>query len=283
MSNARDIADSKGRVFYTSTIISNSGSYTLTAGSSYNIIAIGAGGAGGAAGNFQNVNPPNGALAAQGGGSGAICSKYVTANSDITISISLGAGGIGVDTNTTGGVTTGGSGGATTVTGPSINMSAGGGNGGQGARDTGSGSVSLPDISPAVATGGDVSFAGKIAKAISSSSGYATAQSGATPDRDSPTVSDLDNTGSGVNTTDNRDPIQGILPFTEIAVSSGGGKIYQNSGAVSNTIAGNSATSYGCGGGGITTRSGDSSTGLKDGQGGDGGPGVVVIKEYRNL
>ena len=286
MSKARDIADSGGRsdALYTTTFIKDSGSYTLTAGSSYNIIAIGGGGAGGGASIGPNVNYDIGSGCAQGGASGAICQKYVAVEgSDLTLTISIGANGVGVDSATTGTNTSlGGSGGTTTVTGTDINMTANGGSGGTALRTNGTATLTIPAMTTrATASGGDNNIDGRICGSVAATQPYRSAQIGATLITDSPAISNL-YANAGTNDNQTFTPITDSIPFAFEIGSSGMSRV-QSNGTAANDVYIGGRGDYGMGGGGAVGCSGDTSTGTKSGQGGDGGSGLVVINEYRKL
>jgi len=117
----------------------------------YRVSAMGAGGSGAAF--FRSTG--NG-LAASGGGGGGFCEKelYLALNTELTIVI--GAGGASVSTSSEGGYD-GYDGGATTVVGNGINLSAGGGGKGLYAY---AGTVTRAGGAGGVATGGDINFSG---------------------------------------------------------------------------------------------------------------------------
>lgn len=285
MSKARDIADSGGggKSLLGTKFLIQSGSYTLTGGNVYRIIAVGAGGAGGSS-VYAGGDRTKGSNAAQGGCSGAVAIKVVSPDSDTNITMSMGAGGIGVLASISGvgsDTQTGGNGGATTVVGTGINLNAGGGQGGQASVNTGTGAAAtLSALSGPTATGGDTNIDGSGVGQVDAAALFYTVQNGAGYLTPASAVSGQAPTGN--NDSYSEAAGTSFLPYLPNEASGGGGQAGCST-TVNHTRNGGSGD-YGCGGGGAVSRTGTTSTGAtRQANGGDGGQGFVIIYEYGAL
>lgn len=276
-------ATTSAKVLYQSVVIEDSGSYTLTAGNTYNIIAFGGGGAGGSAVVGPNIDDLVGAAAAQGGATGGIVQKYVSVSgSDLTLTITIGAGGSGATADTaTPRTATGGDGGDTTVTGTGISITAEGGQGGGAAQtNLNNTSVSVAAMSTrASGSGGDQTTEGKIVGSVSSGDSYSSVNVGASFGGDVANVSDY--IKLAVNGNETVAGEEGIVPFALFQEISGSSGLRASTGGNLNETAGTGG--YACGGGAQISRSSDTSSINHQATGGDGGQGFVIINEYKEL
>jgi len=285
-----------------SVIFDYPGTHTWTAPAACTVMiqAIGAGGSGGAVGQDDTSN----VRAAASGGSGGGYSRVnaVSLTSGATLTINVGAGGVGVTQSNTGNNTTvlGGTGGNTTVTGPnSLSLTANGGQGGPGHLVTSNYLTYNNTSSGGTASGGDVNNQGISGTVftnvfLASAGGLALGSSGSFTsgfdDSHSATQADITvhNGGALSITTQSAADASNISNANRTVARHGvalnsdvRGFAVSAYAIASGSSAGATATGvpgvYGTGGAPAVVIPLDNDTGGRSATGGDGGDGVVII------
>ena len=265
----------------------SSTTYTIAAGKRACIIAIGAGGGGGA----YKYSSTNDNRTIFGGNGGSAVRLLVTPSSNLALTITIGAGGTGIQATGSGQSTTGNAGSATTVTGTGVSISAAGGAGGYVLNGAGSTSSNAASSGGTVFNCGSSSTTGASNRVPHPGGLHFGGGGGSTGGSNSITSRMFAYTSSGTTTSRAFNPSafddypsemlyarellvggnidQGLSALPFMAIEQGGGV----NGSTSSSVTGGTG-GYGNGGGGAWSGgSGNLATG------GPGGIGYVIILE----